>query len=316
MSRRTAEAGKAIRLAWQREYNLVQEGKGTRNWTEDQQRDILDPDKGKAYDDKGRAFEGQHMKSVGQYPEFQGDPDNIQFLTKDEHLEAHQGNWQNPTNWYYDPVTKQFSDFGSGKYVPCPVIELSKPISGYNTPADTNDVCRKTKSECTEDKSSEPHVPSPQTPKVKPPNPKEVVPQKEEIFKRIIEGAAKGLKKAGSFVVENKEIIGAVVLTVGGEIAKHVVSNSHSRSQSPNNNSQLYEPQDRSVFPSSISDYESSSATEPDIDSNSEESSENSSRGPKGEETVRPHRQRYNGVWKDKESYKRGGKKASDSDEE
>lgn len=34
MPRRTAEASKAIRLAWQRELELVQEGKGTRDWTE------------------------------------------------------------------------------------------------------------------------------------------------------------------------------------------------------------------------------------------------------------------------------------------
>ena len=129
MSRRTAEANKAIRLAWQREHDLVQVGKGTRDWTEEQQKDILDPEKGKAYDYKGRAFEGQHMKSVEKYPEYQGDPNNIQFLTKDEHLEAHQGNWQNPTNWYYDPVTKQITDFGEGMYVPCPVIELSHPVT-------------------------------------------------------------------------------------------------------------------------------------------------------------------------------------------
>ena len=71
MSRRTAEANKAIRLAWEREQALVSEGKGTRDWTKEQQQDILDPDKGKAYDDKGRAFEGQHMKSVAEYPEYQ-----------------------------------------------------------------------------------------------------------------------------------------------------------------------------------------------------------------------------------------------------
>lgn len=128
MSRRTAEANKAIRLAWQREHDLVKVGKGTRDWTEVQQKDILDPDKGKAYDDKGRAFEGQHMKSIEKYPEHQGDPNNIQFLTKDEHLDAHQGNWQNPTNWYYNPATKQITDFGDGMYVPCPVIELSQPV--------------------------------------------------------------------------------------------------------------------------------------------------------------------------------------------
>lgn len=128
MSRRTIEANKAVRLAWERERYLVLEGKCTRDWTKEQQKDILDPDKGKAYDDKGRAFEGQHMKSVAEYPEYQGNPDNIQFLTKDEHLEAHKGNWQNPTNWYYNPVTKEFLKFGDSTLVPCEILELSESV--------------------------------------------------------------------------------------------------------------------------------------------------------------------------------------------
>lgn len=123
------ERNKAIRLAWEREQGLVSEGKGTRDWTEAQQKDILDPDKGKAYDDNGRAFEGQHMKSAAEYPEYQGDPDNIQFLTRDEHLEAHKGSWQNPTNWYYNPETKEFVDFGENKPTPCEIIRLSDPIA-------------------------------------------------------------------------------------------------------------------------------------------------------------------------------------------
>ena len=126
MSRRTAEASKAVALAWANEQQRVKEGKGTRDWTPDQQKDILE--RGKAYDENGRAFEGQHMKSVEKYPEYQGAPDNIQFLTKEEHLAAHQGNWQNPTNWYYNPVTKEYLDFGDGTYIPCTVIDLSEPI--------------------------------------------------------------------------------------------------------------------------------------------------------------------------------------------
>ena len=131
MSRRTAEAAKAIRLAWENEQKLVAEGKGTRDWAPDQQRDILES--GKAHDADGKAFEGQHMKSAAEYPEYQGDPANIQFLTHEEHLEAHKGSWQNPTNWYYDPVTKEFHDFGNGKYIPCVIIELSAPINTSNT---------------------------------------------------------------------------------------------------------------------------------------------------------------------------------------
>ena len=127
MSRRTAEASRAVALAWANEQQRVMEGKGIRDWTPEQQKDILE--RGKAYDDKGRAFEGQHMKSVEKYPEYQSDPDNIQFLTKEEHLEAHQGSWKNPTNWYYDPVTKEITDFGDEKYIPCAIIDLSEPIS-------------------------------------------------------------------------------------------------------------------------------------------------------------------------------------------
>ena len=69
MSRRTAESNKAILAAWNKEQELVQEGKGTREWTPQQQQDILD--KGKAYDEDGVAFQGQHMKSVEKYPEYQ-----------------------------------------------------------------------------------------------------------------------------------------------------------------------------------------------------------------------------------------------------
>ena len=127
------ERNKAIRKAWEKEKLLVQAGKGTRDWTREQQSDILDPDKGKAYDEQGRTFEGQHMKSASEYPDYQGNPDNIQFLTKDEHLEAHKGSWQNPTNWFYDPVTKEFYPFGEVELIPCTVLELSDPIVNKET---------------------------------------------------------------------------------------------------------------------------------------------------------------------------------------
>lgn len=126
MPRRTAEANKAVLAAWKNEQELVSKGKGTRDWTPEQQKDIMEC--GKAYDDEGRAFEGQHMKSVEKYPEYQGDPKNIQFLTKKEHLEAHKGSWQNPTNWYYDPLAKRYFDFGESAPIPCKPIPLREPI--------------------------------------------------------------------------------------------------------------------------------------------------------------------------------------------
>ena len=130
MSRRTAEASKAILAAWEKEKELVKNGKGTRDWSQEQQRDILI--KGKAYDENGFAFQGQHMRSVEKYPEYQGDPANIQFLTRCEHLEAHDGNWQNPTNWYFNPVTKEKLNFGEGPIIPCKIIQLTKIINCNN----------------------------------------------------------------------------------------------------------------------------------------------------------------------------------------
>lgn len=125
MSNRTAEASKAIRKKWAAENQLVLEGKGTRDWTPQQQKDILE--KGKAYDEDGRAFEGHHMKSAEAHPEYQGDPDNIQFLTRAEHKAAHGGDFHNATNGYYDPfknVTVEFDD----ELIPCSIIELSDPV--------------------------------------------------------------------------------------------------------------------------------------------------------------------------------------------
>ena len=134
MSRRTAQASKAVRDAWKEEQERVRMGKGTRDWTQEQQKEILElgrayyhsNDPNDIYD--GKAFEGHHMKSVEAYPEFQGDSANIQFLSKPEHIEAHRGDYKNASNWYFDPVTHEFTDFGEGKYIPCTVIDLSDPI--------------------------------------------------------------------------------------------------------------------------------------------------------------------------------------------
>ena len=134
MSRRTSEASKAIRDAWKREQKLVSEGKATRDWTLEQQKEILEL--GKVYyhskdpDDinEGKAFEGHHMKSAEAYPEYQGDSENIQFLSRSEHQEAHGGDFRNHTNGYFDPVTKITLEFGDNKYEPCKIINLTNPI--------------------------------------------------------------------------------------------------------------------------------------------------------------------------------------------
>ena len=68
------------------------------------------------------------MKSVEQYPEYQVESGNIQFLTRKEHLEAHDGSWQNPTNWFFDPISKEKIDFGDGPFIPCKTFDLRNPV--------------------------------------------------------------------------------------------------------------------------------------------------------------------------------------------
>lgn len=85
-----------------------------REWTEVEKQELLTTGKVKGY-------EGQHMKSAEAYPDQAGDPNNIQFLKGrnmdvNEHLDAHGGNYNNPTNGYYDPQTGKFIEFDD--YVP------------------------------------------------------------------------------------------------------------------------------------------------------------------------------------------------------
>lgn len=121
-------ADKAIRDAWKHEKQLVREGKGTRDWTPEQQKELLE--NGVVYDEEGRAFVGHHMKSAESYPEYQGDYENIQLLSHQEHVEAHAyyGGYRKPCNGFYDYRTGEMKDFGESKYEPCEIIVLSEPI--------------------------------------------------------------------------------------------------------------------------------------------------------------------------------------------
>ena len=87
--------GNAVKKAWKNEQELVKTtGQGTRNWTPAQMKELLNTGKVKG-------FVGHHMKSVKGFPNLAGDPNNIQFLTRAEHLLAHGGNWQNITYGRY-----------------------------------------------------------------------------------------------------------------------------------------------------------------------------------------------------------------------
>ena len=92
------ERRKAVANAWKMERGYVIEGKGTRDWSRKEQREIIC--KGKA-----NGYQGHHMKSVDGHNSKAGDANNIQFLTRSEHLAAHGGNYHNNTNGRYDPKT-------------------------------------------------------------------------------------------------------------------------------------------------------------------------------------------------------------------
>ena len=74
------------------------------------------------------------MKSVSLYPEYAGEPCNIQFLTEEEHLYgAHQGNYHNLTNGYYDPYNKVMTEFEGEELPNVPEMDLSNEEAELQT---------------------------------------------------------------------------------------------------------------------------------------------------------------------------------------
>lgn len=118
------ERQEAVRKAWKDEVLYVQNGFGTRNWTKEQQEELLTTGKVSGY-------EGHHMKSVSQYPAWADCDENIQFLTNKEHLEAHkcgyiQGGYSNYTNGFYEVDAKRINSFGDNEPIPPRLIELTE----------------------------------------------------------------------------------------------------------------------------------------------------------------------------------------------
>lgn len=101
------ERQRAVRKAWKEERERVSKGYGTRKWTVDEQKEILQ--RGAV-----RGYQGHHMKSVSRHPEHAGNPQNIQFLNQKEHLYgAHGGSYHNSTDGYYDSETRTMKKFGN-----------------------------------------------------------------------------------------------------------------------------------------------------------------------------------------------------------
>lgn len=281
------ERNKAIREAWNREQELVKKGEGTRDWSPKQQKDIIE--KGRAYDDNGRAFEGQHMKSAEMYPQYQGEPANIQFLTREEHLEAHNGNWRNPTNWYFNPVTKEKVDFGEGPFIPCEIIPLHKPIVKTNIKVESNVNCIGAKKEF---KSKPDTIGTNTASKNKPSN--EIIRSKRYVDTKLISPHKKEnffkkcLKDIERLVYEHRDEIESFII---GEMVKE---NSPRRDKA-GSNTKLSEDKPLNTIEKGTEIIEKASRNFPN------------------ENDVSGHKQRYHTkkgiVWKDKAPYHRGGTK-------
>jgi len=82
---------KAVADAWKLEREAVKRGRrGTRNWSDAEKAELSATGKVKGH-------HGHHINSVNDLPEMAGNPSNIEFVTPEEHLQRHGGNWRNPT---------------------------------------------------------------------------------------------------------------------------------------------------------------------------------------------------------------------------
>lgn len=46
---------------------------------------------------KVKGYQGHHINNVKDHPSMAGEPNNIKFLDKNEHLDVHKGNYRNKT---------------------------------------------------------------------------------------------------------------------------------------------------------------------------------------------------------------------------
>ena len=117
----------AVNKAWINERQQIMNSRGSRNWTQKEQREILAT--GKCH-----GYEGQHMLSVKKHPEHAADENNIQLLTRKEHFQAHGGNWKNDANGRYNLKTGKIEPFVDDipnikyKNLSAPLSEHSKMI--------------------------------------------------------------------------------------------------------------------------------------------------------------------------------------------
>lgn len=63
---------------------------GTRDWTRAEKQELLERGRVKGYEE-------HHINSVNGHPEQAGNPDNVEFVKRTEHLQRHGGDFRNST---------------------------------------------------------------------------------------------------------------------------------------------------------------------------------------------------------------------------
>ena len=100
---------RAVEEAWTQERKLVLQGKGTRDWSVSQQEELIRTG-------HVSGFDGSHMLDASSNPSVANNPDNIQFLTYEEHIYgAHGSNTKNPTTGRFDPATGKTEEINKGQ---------------------------------------------------------------------------------------------------------------------------------------------------------------------------------------------------------
>lgn len=106
------QRSKGVAKAWERERELVRKGRGARQWTVKEQKELLRTGRVKGY-------QGHHMKSVAMHPEYAAEPRNIQFLSSrkenNEHLKAHRGDYHNESDGRYNVRTEKTRAMKDGR---------------------------------------------------------------------------------------------------------------------------------------------------------------------------------------------------------
>lgn len=101
-----------VARAWNRERELVRNGRGTREWSVSEQKQLLDTGRVQGY-------QGHHMMSVSKYPEHADNPKNIQFLDtrkgNNEHLKAHKNDYREASEGRYNVKTGKIRPMKDGK---------------------------------------------------------------------------------------------------------------------------------------------------------------------------------------------------------